>query len=113
MRPKGDRITTVTIYLSKSWDNGSQQHYQQFAGELKPAVDGVWNEEKVLQLLSEHSPEVKSGEKRRQEAVAAGIGSSPGLEFQDVVRLRRSGHETYFLFDAATKFLERISVGLP
>ena len=110
---KGDRITTVTIYCSKSWDKASQQHYQRFAGELKPAVDATWNEEKVLQLLSEHSPEVKSGEQRRKEAMAAGLGSSPGLEFQDVVRFRRSGHDTYFLFDAATKLLEKISVGLP
>ena len=110
---KGNWITTVTIYLSKSWDKGSQTQYQRFAGEIKPAVDGTWKEEKILQLLAEHSPEVKSGEKRRQEAVAAGIGSSPGLEFQDVVRIRRSGHDTYFLFDATTKFLERISLGFP
>lgn len=108
---KGERITTVTIYLSKSWDKGSQKHYQQFAGELTPAIDGNWKQEKIMQLLAEHSPEVKSGEQRRREAVAAGIRFSPGLDFQDVVRLRRSGHETNFLFDATTKFLERISLG--
>jgi hypothetical protein len=107
---KGERITAVTIYLSKSWDKGSQKHYQQFAGELMPAVDENWKEEKIVQLLAEHSPEVKSGEQQRREAAAAGIPFA-GLEFQDVVRLRLGGHETDLLFDATTKSLERISLG--
>jgi hypothetical protein len=93
-RSEGERVLIVSVHLSKSRDKFSEKYYQPFVGQLTPAIDGNWKEERIMQLLAEHHPKMKSAEERQQESEKARRG--PATELQDMITLRPEGDRRHF-----------------
>jgi hypothetical protein len=87
------RLGSVVIFLSRSWDSEFKLYHQQFRGQLAPAVNGNWKEDRLMREFAEYNPVVTETGK-----------------FGEFVRIKRDRHEIGFRLDSTTKFLEHVTL---
>lgn len=110
-----EKLLSLVIHLSRTWDSDSSEWYQSFAGSLSPSVDGDWRLDRTLADLGGLGVWESTPEQQREAWEEAGI-LKPGEEqaFDYIVRFTGVHEETVsFFHEPVTRFMERASLACP
>jgi hypothetical protein len=104
-------VASATVYLSKTWDKDSRQHFQPFKNTLTPSVSASSKEQRVAEAIKDQAPEATSAEQAKRNYEKARLGRHLGsINLQDSLTTYSARHRTTYFFDPPSKFLERVVI---
>lgn len=113
--PGEEKLLSISIHLSRAWDEDASEWYQVFDGSLTPSVNGNWRIDKTLSDLEPLGVRQETPEEQKQAWEEAGI-LRPGEErsFDYLARLTGEHEQTItFFHEPITRFMERATLVCP
>lgn len=113
--PGEEKLLSISIYLSRAWDEDASEWYQVFTGALTPNVNGNWRIDKTLSDLALLGVREETPDEQRRAWEEAGV-LRPGDEhsFEYLARLTGDHKQTItFFHEPITRFMERAALVCP
>lgn len=110
------RLESLRIYLSRSWDDDSRRYFQPFLGRLEPPLNAnmkYTDVRKSLEALgfttSLRSPDEAREEWEKIKSILP-FDAGDGSPFYWTVAIDAESHRTVFLHEEVTGFLESVAL---
>jgi hypothetical protein len=106
------RLLLLDIHVSKTWDSSRSQFFLPFQGTLNPPATANWKSEQIMNELAPYKPTETLPDQYEREVLKRQrqVGISGGVVAMHVVTLELGNLKANFFHEAATRFLERITV---
>ena len=102
------RVHIISIYLSKTWDEGFDIFYSPFSGVISPKLNTRMKIDEILPLFKNKKVSVQTADEIRALLTAKNI--DPTKIREDIIKVESAGCVVNIFCEEVTKYLERLSI---